>query len=204
MTAEARRYEDAYHESSDDVLLSLRYFTCRVPAGLVAGANIGVQFAIERPASELWPYASDWNLWQNESGFYYSGVLGDLEGQTFSLSTRPGDTETPHFYRVDRVIPDYLLVVSQPVLDDDQVGVYGLPGHGGYSAGNTVFMLNDVGGRTVLSAQMEHASVMARPGESMTEEEALAGWRSEGILDAVYRWRDGFIPALKRLAADGA
>jgi hypothetical protein len=52
--------------------------------------------------------------------------------------------------------------------------------------------------------QMEHATVMARPGEQMTEEDALAASRSGDILGAVFRWRDGFIPALRRVVAAGA
>jgi hypothetical protein len=201
--AEVRVYHDEHVESKDDVFLSMRAFTTRVDAGLVAGMNLNVMFTIDRPASEIWPYARDWNLWQNRSGFYYSGVLGDLEGQTFGLSLKPDDVDNPHFYKVEKVIPDYLLVLSQPVLNDDEVQVYGLPGYGGYSAGNCVFMLNAFGARTTLTAAMEHASVMARPGEAMTEEQALAPLRTDDTLVPLFRWRDGFIPDLRQLVDDG-
>jgi hypothetical protein len=203
-TAEVRVYHDTHFESEDDVFLARRNFTARTEAGLVAGTELNVMFTIDRSASELWPYAKDWNLWQNGDNYYYSGVLGDLEGQTFSLSLQPNDPDRPHFYKVEKVIPEYLIVISQPVLTDEEVKVYGLPGYGGYSAGYHAFMMNGFGEQTTVTVTMEHGSVMARPGEEMSEDEALAPLRTDTSLQGLHRWRDGFIPALKRLAYHGA
>jgi hypothetical protein len=200
---EARTYFEGHSEIAGDVHLSLRYFTAHLRVGMIAGSNLNATFTIERPPNEVWPYARDWNLWMRGGGFYLSGVVGDLEGQTFSLSDKPNDTEAPHFYRVDKVIPDYAMVVGQPVLNDEEIKSYGLPGYGGYSGGHGVYLLAGFDGQTIFTAAMEHASVMARPGEVLTAEEALAPLRGDDALDGLIRWREHFIPTLKRLVEQG-
>src|SRR5262249_19213557 len=139
-----------------------------------------VEFTIDSPVSDVWPVASDWNTWMNDPGsYYYSGVVRDLEGQTFSLSTKPNDTEMPHLYKVDKVIDEHLIVMSQPVLTDEDMKVYAIPGMGGASGGYHVFMLAEHGGQTRISVYMEHESVMARgaDADTITSDEALEPWR---------------------------
>jgi hypothetical protein len=162
----------------------------------------------DAPRERVWPYAKDFNLWQNVGGYYYSAVLGDIEGQPFSLGFEPSEVENVEFhdsafYKVEKVIPEYVLIVSQPVLTDEQVKAYGMTGYGGYSAGYHVLTLNDFGGKTTVAIATEHASVMARPGDPMTREEALAPVRNSGI-SHLHRWRDLFIPKLKQLVDEGA
>jgi len=197
-----RAYLDGPAEHADDVWISTRFFTYHSDAGFVAGENITVKFVIDRPIGEVWPYASDWNTWMNPGGFYYSGVLGELEGQTFSLTLKPNDTETPHLYRVDKVIPEHLIVVSQPIFTDDDIKVYaGFPAYGGASGGYHVFMLAEHGGKTHVTVYMEHEAVMAKGADTdtITVDKALEPWR-EAAPVATNRWRDEFIPTLKNLA----
>ena len=65
----------------------------------------------------------------------------------------------------EKVVPEYLIVVSQPVLTDDEVARYGLPGFGGASAGYHVVMLNDFGGKwwVVSTAGRKVTSAPAAP-----------------------------------------
>jgi hypothetical protein len=201
-----RNYSPGPADVTDDIAITTRYFTYRSGAGFVAGDNILVKFGIDAPVSKVWPYASDWNTWMNDPGsYYYSGVLGELEGQTFSLSLKPNDTEMPHFYHVDKVIPEHLIVVSQPILTDEDLKVYPLPGHGGASGGYHVFMLSEHEGKTLITVYMEHESVMARgaDADTITPDEALAPWM-EALGGALARWRDDFIPALRRRVAEDA
>jgi hypothetical protein len=183
-----------------DVRLHFRYFTYRTAMGLAAGCDMSIMFTIERPAKEVWPYVKDFNLWQNAYQHYYSGVLGDLEGKSFALGMNPNDLG-PHRHEVLRVVPEYLLVVSQPVPKDGTPS--GLPGVDGISPGFHVVMLNEHSGNTVVTVFMEHASYASRT-QDMTDEEALGPWRRPEMASEWHRkWRDDFIPTLKKLVYEG-
>jgi hypothetical protein len=198
-----RTYYEGLTRHTDDVFLKGRLFTARGDAGFIAGTVINVTFPIAAPISKVWPIASDWNLWQNSAGYYYSGVVGELEGQTFSLSLEPNDTEMPHFYRMDRVVAEHLMVISQPVLSDEDLEVYPIPGLGGASGGYHVFNFTDYDETTTVTGYMDHGSVAARgpDADTMTAEEALKPWL-ELLPTALERWRDGFIPMLRKLIAE--
>jgi len=205
-TRQAPIFYDGPSDAKGDVSIQSRFFTYRADVGLVAGWDCNVTFRIDRPASEVWPYAKDFNLWQSKFDHYYSGVVGDLEGQTFGLSDKPDDPGLPHFYRVEKVAPEYLIVVSQPALTDEEARAYGFPGFGGVSAGFHLLLLNECGGETILTMFMEHACVMARGADAdqMNDEEALGWWRDEGMApEWLRKWRDDFIPTLKGLVYEG-
>jgi hypothetical protein len=204
-TTAGRTYSEGPSIVNGDELLSSRFYTYRSDAGFVAGESITVNFTLDSGVAAVWPYASDWNTWMNGGSFYYSGVLGELEGQTFSLSLKPNDTEMPHYYTVEKVIPEHLIVISQPIMTDDDLKIYPLPGYGGASGGYHVFMLAEHEGKTLVSVYMEHESVMARgaDADTITQDEALAPWR-DALEAALGRWRDDFIPTLKKVVADGA
>ena len=202
-TATDPKYYDAVDEVDDDVRQTTRLFTYRCPLGLVVGNRTSVSFSIDRPASEVWPYAKDWNTWQNQSSHYYSGVLGDLEGETFSLSMQPNDAERPHFYHVLKVMPEHLIVINQPPNPGDGPEPTGLPGYSGVSPGFHVFMVNEHGGKSEIHVVMEHSAVAARPSDpELSNEEALAPWR-ELLPEWTRKWRDEFIPNLKKLVYEG-
>jgi len=178
-----------------DVCLHERLYTYKTDAGLVAGWTMSVMFTIDRPAKDVWPYFKDFNRWQKNH--YYSGVVGDLEGKTYSLSDKPNDTELPHGREVLRVIPEYLIVTSA-LLPKDGADT-GLPGLGGITPGFSVFLLNEHGGKTVVTVFMQHGSYASRT-QDMRDEEALTPWRDETMAPEWQRkWRDDFIPALKKL-----
>ena len=69
-TAADPNYYDGIDEIHEDVRQNTRLFTYRCAEGLVAGNRTSVAFSIDRPASEVWPYARDWNTWQNQSSHY--------------------------------------------------------------------------------------------------------------------------------------
>jgi len=195
-TVSAPRYSEAFADAHGDERLHGRYFTYKTDAGLVAGCAISVTFTIDRPAKDVWPYFKDFSLWQKDH--YYSGVVGDLEGKTFSLSDKPNDAELPHYYRVIRVIPEHLIVIHQPIPETD---IPGMPGLGGISPGFGVFILNEYDGKTAITILMEHSSYASRT-QDMSEEDALAPWR-EIMSDAQMKLRDLFIPDLKQLVYEG-
>jgi hypothetical protein len=202
-TAADPNYYDGIDEIHEDVRQNTRLFTYRCAEGLVAGNRTSVSFSIDRPASEVWPYARDWNTWQNQSSHYYSGILGDLEGKTFSLSLQPNDTERPHFYHVLKVMPEHLIVIHQPPNPGDDAEPTGLPGYSGVSPGFHVLMVNEHGGKSEIHVVMEHAAVMARPSDpELSDDDSLAPWR-ELLPEWHRKWRDEFIPNLKKLVYGG-
>ena len=202
-TATAPKYYDGIDEVHDDVKLNTRLFTYRGDEGLVAGNRTSVSWTVDRPASDVWRYARDWNTWQSQYDHWYSAPLGDLEGKTFSLSKEPNDTERPHFYHVLKVMPEHLIVILQPPNPGSDAEPTGLPGFAGVSPGFHVFMCNEHGGKSECHVVMEHASVMARPSDpEISDEEALAPWHQ--LLPEWHRkWRDDFIPTLKKLIYEG-
>jgi hypothetical protein len=194
-TVESPKFRRAIDETHDDFRYSAKYYTFDTDEGLVAGATISLTCTIHRPAREVWPVFKDHTLWQDAYHHYYSGVVGDLEGKTFMLSTNPNEFDK-HRYEVLKVIPEHLIIVHQPIPDDD----FSLaPGHpqGGVSPGVMVSTLNEFDGETVINVFMEHRFRT----QVLSEEDALAEffW----MPDALLKWRDVFIPALKMLVYKG-
>lgn len=194
-TASSPKYRSAFDEQHGDFKISGRYFTFDTSEGLVAGATIDLTCTIDRPARDVWPYFKDHTLWQDAYNHYYSGVLGDLEGGTFMINTEPRDWPK-HRYDVLRVIPEHVIIVNQPVPDDDYSVAPGHPS-GGVNPGVMVFMLSEYGGQTVVNVFMEHRFRT----KTMSEDEALGTfwW----MPDALLKWREVFIPALKMLVDHG-
>ena len=207
-TVRVPRYYDGPEDVHGDVILKQRYFTYRTDMGIVAGCDMNVMFTLDRPARVVWPYVKDFNLWQNSYGHYYSGVLGDLYSnadltigsETFRISDRPNDPG-PHQYVVLRVIPERLVVVFQPVPDEDPP-LTELPGLRGVSPGFHVVMLSEQSRKTAVSILMEHASLMkqALTTEQLSDEEAIRPWRQANMApEWLSKWRDNFIPKLTKL-----
>jgi hypothetical protein len=98
--------------------------------------------------------ARDGWKWQSQLSHFYSGVVGDLEGEEFFLTL--DKSKRGYRYEVLRVIPEHLLVFSQPLPEPgEEISV---PGHGVVSPGFHVFMLNEHDGKTVATILMQHAS----------------------------------------------
>jgi hypothetical protein len=197
-TAQAPHYVETLAYEDGDVRLRRRMFTYRDSGAVVAGTVFRVKFALDADPTTVWPYFKDFNRWQDPYNHYYSGVVGDLEGETFRLSDRP-DNPGPHYYKVIKVVPEHLIAIYQPVPDDgSSAGI--APGHGsgGVSPGFHVFMLTKSDAGTDVDIQMEHKF----RSESLTEDEALEclSW----LKDSEHKWRDVFIPSLRHLVAAGA
>lgn len=195
-TLHAPTWYEATVEQHDDTRLQFRPFTFQTEAGLVAGTEFSVQFTLDGSPSEVWPIFRDWNQWMNSYGYFWPGVLAetyssedlDLGTQLYHLTVRlEGEPEFQAGpYVTVRVIPEHLLVQFQPILADGP--------HNGLSNGFHVFMLNDQGDKTLITANMEHATRTT----GKTEEEALAEL-VEFAPKGLAFWRDIFIPNLKRL-----
>jgi uncharacterized protein YndB with AHSA1/START domain len=171
-----------------DLCLHTRLYTYRTGNKLVAGWTMSVTFVIERAAMDVWPHLKDFNPWQNAYGHYYTGVVGDLEGKSFRIGKRPDDPESfsPYEYNVLKVIPEQLIVISQPIPTGGR--------NGGVSPGFHVFMLNEYDAKTTVTVLMDHATGT----DGMTEDEALAPWR-EFAPEAQRKWREIFVPELKMI-----
>jgi len=186
--------------SQGDIHISAQYFAYETAEGLVSGTTIDVMFTIDRPAREVWPVFKDFTRWQK--GHLYSGVLGDIEGKMFYLSAdpsaagvkEPGQKEIRILYQLVKVIPEHLIILSQPV-ETERVSVF--PGLGRVSPGYSVFTLNEHGGKTTITGLMNHASLMQEPGQVMLDEEAIQPWRAM-MQEGIRKWRDEFIPDLKK------
>jgi hypothetical protein len=196
-TASSPKYREAFDEQHDDLKISGRYFTFDTEEGMVAGATIDLTCTFDRPARDVWPYFKDHTPWQDAYHHYYSGVLGDLEGKTFMINTEPRDWPK-HRYEVVRVVPEHIIIINQPIPDDDGYSVAGGQPQGGVNPGVMAFLLSEYGGETVANIFMEHRFRTT----TLTEDEALATfwW----MPDALLKWREVFIPALKMLVYDGA
>jgi uncharacterized protein YndB with AHSA1/START domain len=183
-TVVAPRFYEGLVNIDRDVRQHRRYFTYQTAEGLVAGYAVSVMFTIGRPAKDIWPHFKDFNRWQH-SHHHYSGVVGNLEGKTYRIGSHPGDPGQ-YDYHVIRVIPEHLIVVSEPVPADGSTG--------GVSRGFHVFMLNEHEGKTIVSILMEHSFRT----QDKSAEDALGYWRGMAP-ELQTKWRENFIPALKKL-----
>src|SRR5688572_8064511 len=79
-----------------DLSIRIRLYSYQTDEGLVVGRNTNHVFTLDAPPSEAWPYVKDFNLWQNGYGYFYSGVVGDLEGGSFYITEgKPVDPSEP-------------------------------------------------------------------------------------------------------------
>ena len=178
-----------------------RVFAYSTPGGVVAGVDVSAMFTVNHPASRVWRYMKDFNAWQNSHGYYYTGIVGDLYrnperdlgDEGFYIDMKAGDSALeryPHGYRVLKVVPERLIVISQPVPEDG--------GNGGVSPGFHVIMLNPHGEKTIVTVHMEHATRT----QGVTETEALKPWR-ELTTEYARFWTNSFIPELKHRVDQG-
>ncbi|HKW43852.1 MAG TPA: hypothetical protein VJP06_06660 [Thermoplasmata archaeon] len=183
-------------ESIDDLRLTRRFFLYETPDGLVSGTTFNIRFTVDAVPGVVWPVFKDLNLWQN-SHHRYSGVVGDLEGKSFRIANVNSPDRWLSSYDVIRVIPEHLMVFSQPIVDDARIDaemkkLYG----GGVSPGFHAFMLSPREQNTDVWIQMEHA----RRARNLTVDESLAPWRQLHPASRE-KWRNSFVPTLKRLAS---
>jgi uncharacterized protein YndB with AHSA1/START domain len=189
-----------------DVRMARRLYLYQTPEGLVSGSVFTVRFTVDAPPSDVWPIFKDFNLWQS-SHHAYSGVVGEMEGKTFRISSQPHPEQWLWPYEVIRVVPEHLLVFRQPVPDQpvpkvrlhakDDWSAGDLVG-GGVSPGFHVFTLSERDGKSDVTVVMQHAR---RDASWSDEEQALAPWRQLAP-GSQEKWGDFFIPTLKRLVAE--
>ena len=181
-------WTDGPRDVDGDVKIHQRFYTEDTEAGKVVGKTLSMLFTIDAPASNVWPHLKDFNPWQTEYGHYYSGVIGDLEGQTFRIGASADDLDGEHQYEVVRVIPEHLMVVLQPQMAaEDQ------------SPDSHTVMLNEHDGKSTVSIVMQHARLL---GEGDSEAETIAFFQ-DMAKESQRKWRDIFIPTLKQQVAAG-
>ena len=197
-TAVPRTYYEGFSDINTDEKIHQHYFTAPSESGLVAGVSASVMFTVDKPARDVWPIISDFNIWQREFDHVYSGVLAQLEGKTFSLGIKraPTDPPRPHYYEMVKVIPEHLLVINQPVPKDGTTA--GFPGIPGVSPGFHIFMLNEHGDQTTISIYMEHAACAG----TSDVQQAIEPWKKL-VPEWQRKWREDFIRALKKSIREG-
>jgi hypothetical protein len=199
-TLKSPKLHDGPSYSKDDMKIHVWWHTYRTGGGLVAAEQLNVIFTIDRPAKDVWPYLRDFNLWQNEYGYHYPAVIGDLYNredlelgaETFQLTLKKAGEPDQRMgtYVLLRVIPEHLMVFYEPVPQDGSTG--------GVSPGFHVFAASEHDGKTTVTYQGEHASRST----DKSEEEALAHWKEFGPRVLEF-WRDSFIPNLRQLVHEG-
>ena len=163
-----------------------RYFSYERDDGLVTGTLTRVTFTIAQNITAVWPVFKDFNLWQNCVRHQYSGVLGNLEGHSFSLTVDGHTTQ----YTVDRVIPPYVILMSQTILETGRFAGMG---------GTMVFTLSEHQGGTAITLLMQHD----RFTKNIPKEEALAYW-TKSAPGNLEKWSEFFIPTLRKLVTETA
>jgi hypothetical protein len=187
----APAFYDGPVDVREEVQLSQRFFSYPGETGWVTGKTFNVVFTLEYPVARVWPYLKDFNLWQNDYGHFYSGIIGDMEGHDFTLTDTSSGETSQHAYRVVRVIPEHLIIVSQHPSEGAAVACVSPDHH--------VFMLSEYAGRTIVTGLMEHAALF----NETVEEKALAPWRAVAP-ESQRKWRDVFIPTLRQRVAAAA
>lgn len=196
-TVQLPKYSEGPSDVTGDVSVRIRYVTYQTDQGLVAGRNNNDVFIIDKPAKDVWPYFKDFNVWQTGYGYHYTGVVGDLEGSAVRIvpintpkDNNANETMLGTPYEVLKVVPEHLIILYQPPPEDGSTG--------GISPGFHVFTLNEQAGKTVVTIFTSHAS----RAKDKTEEELLTPFRS-GAEETLRKFRDSFIPALKKAVYDG-
>lgn len=201
------KFIEGFSLDEDGLRMHGEYVIYQCELGLVCGTRVTVKFTLDGSRREVWPFFKDQNAWMNPASYYFSHTIDDLEeGQTYRTAMDPNDLDGPHQWRLDKVLPEYVIVKSQLVPKGEYVGPTGKFGLGRVPAGYVVIGLDQFEpGKTEVAFFMEHSTLVAQPedAEAMSDEEAMAPWLP--VMDAVVpRWRDVFLPALRKLVAESA
>jgi hypothetical protein len=163
----------AFVQGNEQFVYNRDVFSYQCDGEKTVGYNANVQFTVDRPAAKVWPVFKDFNLWQNDFGHYYSGAFGEKVGHLIHLTNKPqGAPES--FYIVVHVIPEHLLVLSQPILEIDGIK----------HIGTHAFILTDNSDKTVVTGVMQHA----KRAVNLNVEETIAHYESFIGDDKVRKW----------------
>lgn len=130
----------------------ITFFSYRENGCTVAGMNASIGVVVDKPAIKVWPYFANFNLWQNQYGYYYRdvegklGIHGELKGKTLRFEVKRGELNFAYDYMIDAVVPNRLIVKHEVPRDVEGVSY----------TGDHVFMLTDMGGTTMISMLMQH------------------------------------------------
>ncbi len=161
-------------------------------------AMSALSFVVDRPASKVWKYFTDFNLWHED--LQYSVVVGEApSGTTGTLCARPSAYE--HYRRLynfdpttfkkhlvmGEAVPEKLIVFEAIAEDGKSIDSYYL------------FALNESNGRTTVTGFMSYAPLWA----PAAEEAPLRKLTQTFVDDVETRWKESYIPKLRQLVAAG-
>ena len=169
----------------------------------VVGTKTSVQFEVARPVRAVWPVFQDFNLWQNDAGYFVTGPFGDKEGELeFLFGGVRGDASIDNAQPqlVQQLVPESHIVLHSPPREG--IDAEGRP-LGYRHEGKSVFVLTEVDEATVVTASMEHLFRFDGPeGKSKARKVYL-----QKVQDSKDRkrkgkkdiWETNFIPQLRKL-----
>ena len=187
--------------SYPDFSIRYRHYTHATKSGPVVGIVASIMFTLDAPSDVVWKYMKDFNTFEGPFGIQYSGVWGelytseehDLGKQTLTYGGAYEDwTSVPS--QVVRVIPQHQLTLFETIPADGSSG--------GISPGFHTILLNDHNGKTVVTAVFEHAERIAGVTEQEALQQSMWGPDKYDTETSMKRWRDDFIPTLKKLIAE--
>lgn len=169
---------------------------------IVVGTILSLHFTLNKPAKEVWPIFQNFNLWQNQSGYYYSGDFGDSEGGLGYLmfSSRPGASfDRSQAFIYQQVIPEHSITAYAPAFESvDEKGVL----RGYKHIGKHSLMLTDIKGKTVVTAVFQHNNIFGPDNHDKAKAYLASTVKAEqekerkNIKD---KWETSFEPKLRAL-----
>jgi hypothetical protein len=169
----------------------------------VVGTKTSVHFVVDKPASKVWPIFQNFNAWQSQTGYFFTGELGDREGELefiVGADRQDATIDTTQAMKVDYVIPEQALVLHTiPWEAKDKNG--NLTGF--RHEGKNVFMLSESKGKTVITAAMEHLyhhhgeNAKKKAKAFLAQKVKVAKGKKENNSKDI--WEKSFIPVLKKL-----
>lgn len=147
-----------------------------------------VSWRVEQPLARVWDQFKDFNRWQNQHGYYWSGAMED--GNVVYMSDKVSSYGARIPYVVRKVIPSQLLYLES------------LPSpYGGTEtawSGHNIMSFAGGADSTQISIYMEHTWQSRKDSAAKMAEIAKAAVDAATIF-----WKDSFIPAFEGLFAPG-
>jgi hypothetical protein len=154
-----------------------------------AEAVLEVSWRIDRPLPLVWEKVKDFNLWQNQHGYYWDGVVGDEEGNFVFMSDKVSSYGTGIPYAIRKVIPRQLIYLeSLPMPYGENSGSW---------SGHNVMSFSGDHARSDIQIYMDHNWLSPKLGI----EELLKVARS-AVEAATGFWRSSFIPKLEEIVSN--
>lgn len=209
------KVHDIHIHGSDRILLRREIYTYTEGDTKVVGTNMSVKFSLNRSRKETWPIFQNFNAWQNETGYYYTRAFGetregDIEFLRMTPNRHDATIDATQAFVIQVLVPEHLIVLFAPAFGHSAGGDAKAGGPiamsssaGGFRhVGKHCFMLTEVDGKTLVTAQMQHS--YHYPPEFHAQADAYLEERVKGALalkqnNTKDKWETGFEPKLRSL-----